>query len=61
MVGVARTDAELVALARLENVKKDSCLCILEQGKEVTKARVMALEEEMGCRTKKEEKLLASL
>jgi hypothetical protein len=43
----------------VESVKSNSHLRILEQGKEVTRARVAALEEELGGRTK--EKLLASL
>jgi hypothetical protein len=41
-----RRDADLVALVRLECTKAVSRLRILERGKEVVEARVMALEEE---------------
>lgn len=54
-------DAESVALVRLECTKVVSRLHVLEQGKEVPEARVVALEEEMSGPVKKEEKLLASL
>lgn len=60
LVGVARRDAESVTLVCLESMKVNSHLCILERGKEVTEARVTALEE-LGSQTKKEENLLASL
>jgi hypothetical protein len=60
LIEVARRHVELVALACLENMRKETDLHILEQGKEITEARAVALEE-LGGRTKKEEKLLASL
>jgi hypothetical protein len=61
LVGVARRDAESTTVARLKNVKRDSFLHIIERGKEVAEAHVMTLEEELGGRTKKEEKPMASL
>lgn len=60
MVEAARRDAKSATLARLESVKANSHLRILEQGKEAAEAQVMALEEDLGGRTK-EEKLLVSL
>lgn len=42
---VAKRDEETVALARLECVKVNFRLHVLEQGKEVAKAQIMALEE----------------
>lgn len=41
-------------LARLECVKVNSRLHILERGKEVTEAQVMVLEEELGGRVEEE-------
>lgn len=61
LVGAARRDTESVALAHLESAKVNSHLRILERGKAIAEARVMTLEEELNGRTKKEEKLLASL
>lgn len=50
-----------MTLAHLESAKAISHLCILERGKEVAVSRVTVLEEKLCGRTKKEEKLLASL
>jgi hypothetical protein len=60
LVETTRRDAKLATLAHLGSVKVSSLLRILERGKEVAEARVATLEEELGGRTKKEEKLLAS-
>jgi hypothetical protein len=60
LVETTRRDAEMTTLTYLKSVKASSHLRILERGREVTEARVAALEELVG-RTKKEGKLLASL
>jgi hypothetical protein len=60
LVETTRRDAEMTTLTYLKSAKASSHLRILERGREVTEARVAALEELVG-RTKKEEKLLAYL
>lgn len=61
LVGATRRDTVSATLARLESAKANSRPHMLERGKAVAEARVTALEEELNDRTKKEEKLLASL
>lgn len=46
---------------RLECTKAVSRLRVLERGKDVVEAHVVAFEEEMSSRAKKDDKLLASL
>jgi hypothetical protein len=61
LVGAVRRDTKLATLTHLESANTNSHLRILGRGKAVAEARVVALEEELNGRTKKDEKLLATL